>query len=92
MAIETEEDRDDPRLAVDLLRKATVDGHGDAFLYEGTSSEKVTVDAVLADEKFMQGHEFVAERIDGQVATVLEEVGMREDELVRVPVLRRGYT
>lgn len=45
----------DPRLALDVMRKATKDGHGGAVLLEGTNEKgKPTIDQALADAKLLR--------------------------------------
>ncbi|MFI0977484.1 protein-arginine deiminase family protein [Streptomyces sp. NPDC021093] len=78
----------DPRLATRLLREASERGEGGRRLFEGTTVEdRPTVDAVLGDAKFLAGNESAARHIDGQIATLIRETGLKESELVRVPVL-----
>ncbi len=75
----------DPRLAVSTLRKAQVEGHGDARFTGARLT--ATIDEVLADEQLLADNEEAARHIDDQVSTLLAETGLRADELVRVPVL-----
>ncbi|NKE63372.1 hypothetical protein FXN61_44295 [Lentzea sp. PSKA42] len=82
----------DPRLALDVLRQATKDGHGGAVLFEGTSEKvKPTVDQALADAKFLEQNETAAKHIDTQLAVLTRETGLAERALVRVPVLFQQY-
>lgn len=77
----------DPRQAVRLLREAQAAGAGKARLFEGTNvPTKPTVDELLADPKFLAENETAAKQIDGQIATILAETGLRRSELVPVPV------
>jgi protein-arginine deiminase len=77
----------DPREAVRLLREARAAGAGGARLFEGTNvPSKPTVDELLADSEFLAQNETAARHIDGQIATLLAETGLRRDELVSVPV------
>ncbi|SDX73129.1 protein-arginine deiminase [Amycolatopsis xylanica] len=78
----------DPRLAIEVMRKATKDGHGDAVLFDGTSEKKKpTIDEALADPVFLEQNETAAQHIDTQIAVLTRETGLTERELVRVPVL-----
>ncbi|MFI6096256.1 protein-arginine deiminase family protein [Lentzea sp. NPDC051213] len=83
----------DPRLALDVLRKATKDGHGSAVLFEGTSeAKKPTIDEALADPKFLEQNETAARHIDTQLAVLTRETGLTDRDLVRVPVLFEQFT
>ncbi|GGM85767.1 hypothetical protein GCM10011609_22460 [Lentzea pudingi] len=83
----------DPRLALDVLRQATKDGHGSAPLFEGTSEKiKPTVDQVLANPEFLEQNETAARNIDTQLAVLTREIGLADRELVRVPVLFDQFT
>ena len=75
----------DPRLALSTLRSAQAAGHGDARFTAGRA--RSSIDEVLADQKTLADNEEAAQHIDGQLAVLLAETGLREDELVRVPVL-----
>ncbi|WP_331771679.1 protein-arginine deiminase domain-containing protein (plasmid) [Embleya sp. NBC_00888] len=78
----------DPRLAVDLLRRARAAGAGGERLFADTTSpNRPTVDELLAADWFARTNESAAGHIDGQLAVLLRETGLRWDELVRVPVL-----
>jgi protein-arginine deiminase len=73
----------DPRLAVSTLRANQA--HGDVRFTAGRLT--ATIDEVLADEQLMADNEEAARHIDDQLSVLLRETGLREDELVRVPVL-----
>lgn len=91
----------DPRLAVDLLRKASKDGHGSAALFNDLPPEwnwttgesgpppgfDGTIDEALADPSLMEQNDTAARHMDGQVAVLLRETGLTERDLVRVPVV-----
>ncbi|MFS8103830.1 protein-arginine deiminase domain-containing protein [Lentzea alba] len=78
----------DPRLALDLMRQATKDGHGKSVLFEGTSEKvKPTIDEALANPKFLEQNDTAAKHVDTQLAVLLRETGLTERDLVRVPVL-----
>ncbi|MGW6929007.1 protein-arginine deiminase family protein [Lentzea sp. NPDC054927] len=83
----------DPRLALDVLRQATKDGHGGAVLFEGTNEkDKPTIDQALADPVFLEQNETAAQHIDTQLAVLTRETGLAERELVRVPVLFQQFS
>ncbi|RJQ70521.1 hypothetical protein D5S17_29195 [Pseudonocardiaceae bacterium YIM PH 21723] len=73
----------DPRLAVKLLRGADQD----ARLHSDTSTPGRTVRENLADPVFLANNEEAAGHIDRQLAIMLRETGLRDSDLVRVPVL-----
>ncbi|MFD4675943.1 protein-arginine deiminase family protein [Lentzea sp. NPDC058450] len=82
----------DPRLALDVMRKATKDGHGGAVLFEGTSEQdKPTIDQALADQEFLRRNETAAQHIDTQLAVLTRETGLTDRELIRVPVLFQEF-
>lgn len=83
----------DPRLALDVLRQATKDGHGAAKLFDGTSEQKKpTIDEALADPLILEQNETAARHIDTQLAVLTRETGLTERDLVRVPVLFEQFT
>ena len=75
----------DPRLAAHLLRDVQRQGGGGQRLFADTNSRhKPTVDEVLGTK--LQDNEAAAKRIDNQLEILLKATGLREDELVRLPV------
>lgn len=83
----------DPRLALDVMRQATKDGHGKSVLFDGTNeAKKPTIDEALADPKFLEQNETAARHIDTQLAVLTKETGLAERDLVRVPVLFQQFT
>ncbi|MFH8370021.1 protein-arginine deiminase family protein [Streptomyces sp. NPDC018031] len=78
----------DPRLALRLLRQARDAGEGGQRMQADTvSPHKPTVEEFLAGERRSGFNEEVARRIDGQLAVLARETGLRSAELVRLPVL-----
>jgi protein-arginine deiminase len=78
----------DPRLAVELLRKAHQEGAGRAQLFADTNAKKKpAVDQVLANSKQLEDNEAAAQHIDDQLAILLKATGLKPSELVRLPVL-----
>jgi protein-arginine deiminase len=75
----------DPRLALATLRTAQAHGHGAARFTSARANS--TIDEVLADQKALADNEEAARHIDDQLSVLLAEAGLRQDELVRVPVL-----
>lgn len=82
----------DPRLAEKLLRDAQRAGAGKQRLFADTNSpRKPTVDEILADGKHLEDNRKAAERIDEQLAILLQATGLRADELVRLPVFFEAH-
>lgn len=78
----------DPRLALRLLRQARDAGEGGQRLLAGTvAREKPTVGAFLAHQERTGYDEEAARHIDGQLAVLARETGLRSAEIVRLPVL-----
>jgi protein-arginine deiminase len=82
----------DPTLARAMLEEASRDGHGDALLFEGRAYSfgapaQRTVDEVLADPDVMGRSAVAAAEIEAQLAILKAEIGLRDDEIVRVPFL-----
>ncbi|RJQ71961.1 hypothetical protein D5S17_26635 [Pseudonocardiaceae bacterium YIM PH 21723] len=78
----------DPRLAEGLLRQVAEQGLGDTRLFADTRSpHRPTVAELLADENFLRGNEDSAQHIDRQLSVLLAATGLREQDLVRLPVL-----
>ncbi|MEV4440147.1 protein-arginine deiminase family protein [Streptomyces sp. NPDC049577] len=78
----------DPRKALDLLKEARRGGEGGRRLFDGTDAEaKPTVDQFLRYEEHAGDNEDAARHIDGQLAVLLRETGLKPEELVRLPVL-----
>ncbi|MGK5637702.1 protein-arginine deiminase family protein [Streptomyces sp. URMC 126] len=78
----------DPRLALDLLRRAHRSGAGGRRLFADTDApDKPTVDQVLDHERRTGDNAEAARRIDGQLAVLMRATGLRRDELVPLPVL-----
>ncbi|UQI46464.1 protein-arginine deiminase domain-containing protein [Streptomyces sp. HU2014] len=78
----------DPRAAVALLERARRAGEGGQRLFAGTVAEdKPTVDELLRHERHAGDNEDAARHIDGQLAVLLRETGLKPGEIVRLPVL-----
>ncbi|HWD78219.1 MAG TPA: protein-arginine deiminase family protein [Kribbella sp.] len=76
----------DPRLAARLLRDVQRHGGGNERLFADTNSTyKPTVDELLSSG--LPGNEEAAEHIDAQLKILLKATGLRESELVRLPVI-----
>ncbi|MCQ8774501.1 protein-arginine deiminase family protein [Streptomyces telluris] len=78
----------DPRKAVALLKQARQAGEGGQHLFADTVAEaKPTVDEFLRYEQQAGDNEDAARHIDGQLAVLLRETGLKPQEIVRLPVL-----
>ncbi|MEI5102554.1 protein-arginine deiminase family protein [Streptomyces sp. PmtG] len=78
----------DPRLALDLLRRARDAGEGGQRLFADTvAPDKPTVAELLRHERATGDNADAARHVDGQLRVLLRETGLRPDELVRLPVL-----
>ncbi|MBC2878530.1 MULTISPECIES: protein-arginine deiminase family protein [Streptomyces] len=78
----------DPRLALDLLRRAHRAGEGGQRLFADTDArDKPTVDQMLDYERRTGDNADAARHIDGQLAVLTRATGLRKDELVPLPVL-----
>ncbi|MGK5728878.1 protein-arginine deiminase family protein [Streptomyces sp. URMC 124] len=78
----------DPRKAVALLEQARRAGEGGQRLFADTVAEaKPTVDELLRYERHAGDNEDAARHIDGQLAVLLRETGLKPQEIVRLPVL-----
>ncbi|WP_190025550.1 protein-arginine deiminase family protein [Streptomyces hiroshimensis] len=78
----------DPRKAVALLKQAQRAGEGSQRLFADTAAKaKPTVDEFLRYEQHAGDNEDAARHIDGQLAVLLRETGLKPQEIVRLPVL-----
>ncbi|TVL89467.1 protein-arginine deiminase family protein [Streptomyces sp. SAJ15] len=78
----------DPRLALDVLRRVRDAGEGGQRLLADTAAhEKPTVREFLDYERRTGANATAARHIDGQLAVLLRETGLRPSEIVRLPVL-----
>ncbi|TJZ49480.1 hypothetical protein FCH28_24560 [Streptomyces piniterrae] len=78
----------DPRLALDLLRRAQRAGEGGQRLFAGTEADlRPTVDELLRTEAARGDNADAARHLDGQLKVLLRATGLRPREIVRLPVL-----
>ncbi|KJV05479.1 hypothetical protein VZ94_17890 [Methylocucumis oryzae] len=89
----------DPRLAVRLLRAAQAKDNGEATLFTGrpvgrftNASAQRTINEILADAELMADNEDVAQHLDNTLTPLLDELGLAQKDLVRLPVLFEGLT
>lgn len=88
----------DPTLARKMLEAARDQGHGEAPMFTGkhwptnagSRPAEVTIQQVLDDVDVMATSAAVAISIDEQLAIVQAEVGLTEDEIIRVPFLHQS--
>ncbi|KAJ4320203.1 hypothetical protein N0V84_005988 [Fusarium piperis] len=86
---------DDPVAGVELLKKASREGHGSmkALSRPHLPGEdpveyclpKETIDQVLKLKKFESINKMAAQRIEGNIAILKRETGLTDDEIFRVP-------
>lgn len=84
----------DPEMAVSLLKGLEDDGRGDEQLLQqaGLDIPQVdfperTISETLADENIVKGTADSAAGVEEAVRVISQEVGLTEDDIVRVPVL-----
>jgi protein-arginine deiminase len=82
----------DPQRARALLQDLAAGGHGEEKLFAGLTDSRGnpaerTVSQVLADPVVTAASATAAARIEAQLAVLRAEVGLAEEEIVRVPVL-----
>ncbi|KJV04994.1 hypothetical protein VZ94_21345 [Methylocucumis oryzae] len=90
----------DPRGAVALLRAAAANGNGSAKLFIGRAPDPTdievrvepSIDELLADANLMDDNERAAEHLDRVLAKLLDDLNMKERELVKLPVLFRKFS
>ncbi|MBX3201085.1 MAG: protein-arginine deiminase [Labilithrix sp.] len=91
----------DAPLAKKMLEDAVTAGHGDTPMFVGKTwidfddlSERpaeITISEVLADTEVMKASAEAAAEVDAQLEVLKEELGLEEDEIVRVPFLHADY-
>lgn len=87
----------DVPLAKKLLEDAVNAGHGDAPMFVGKSwvdfdsgemrPAEITIAEVLADTEVMKASAEAAAEVDAQLATLKEEIGLTDDEIIKIPFL-----
>jgi protein-arginine deiminase len=78
----------DPALGTDLLEALVEEGFGDQELVQGVESDEgMTVAEALASPELLEGNRIATDGIDAALAVLSEELGLEEDEIVRVPAL-----
>jgi len=84
----------DPTLAKKMLEDAVANGAADVPMFVGrtavedaSKSAEITIERVLADPEVMQASAEAAAEIDLQLAILKREIGLSDDEIVRVPFL-----
>ena len=87
----------DARLSMKMLADASNAGHGDVPMFTGyswididtgvASPAEVTIDQVLADREVMQASAEAAAEVDAQLAILKKEIGLTDDEIIKVPFL-----
>ncbi len=90
----------DPRLAKTILEDLVAKGEGETPMFVGKywfdergrpEPAQATIREVLADTDVMSASAEAAAEIDAQLAVLKREIGLTEDDLVRVPFLHHAY-
>lgn len=94
----------DPTLAKTMLEEQVAKGNGEVQMFSGqyfydakgkAVKAVTTISAVLADTVVMAESKKAAAEVDGQLAILKKELGLADDEIVRVPYLHQpaeGYS
>lgn len=91
----------DARLARQMLEEQVQAGRGNVPMFVGKTwydwetgqerSAQVTIQQVLADTEVMRASAEAAVEVDAQVAVLKKEIGLTDDEIIRVPFLHTTY-
>jgi len=81
-----------PSLAVKMLKDWQTAGHGAVELFvgkmwHGNKSAAISIDDTLADQDLMTWSDQSQAEIDGMLATMKTEVGLKDDEIIEIPYL-----
>lgn len=87
----------DPTLAKTMLQQQVQAGHGDESMFvgkswDGRTSAEVTISEVLSDTEVMQASAEAATEVAAQLAILKSEIGLTEDEIIRIPYLHMPYS
>ncbi|MGH8794294.1 MAG: protein-arginine deiminase family protein [Stackebrandtia sp.] len=87
----------DPRLGTELLEKLVADGKGDEPLVNGVDDSNVedpglTVAEALDKAELNKGQDIAAAGIDRALQTLSDEVGLTDEDVVRLPSLFNWYS
>ncbi|WP_169813914.1 protein-arginine deiminase family protein [Actinomadura kijaniata] len=77
----------DPRAGVDLLRAVNDSGHGRVRASSHRHAPATTVGRLLANRRFLDGNTEVAAAIDRNLKILMDETGVRRNEVIAVPAL-----
>ncbi len=90
----------DARLAKSMLEELVTKGLGETPMFVGKSwfddngkalPAQATIKEILADTDVMSASAEAAAEVDAQVAILKKEIGLTDDEIVRVPYLHHSY-
>ncbi len=84
----------DARAAKTMLEKAQAEGHGAAKMFTGKTwgwneSADISIDDVLNDADIMAASADAAAQVDGQLTKLKAELGLTDDEIIRIPYLHQ---
>jgi protein-arginine deiminase len=77
----------DPRAGVELLRTTQAAGQGAVRAISHQDAPNVTVAQLLANQKFIAGNTEAAEAIERNLKILMDETGVKRDEVIGVPAL-----
>ncbi|MEU6248196.1 protein-arginine deiminase family protein [Glycomyces sp. NPDC047010] len=78
----------DPQLGTALLEGLVDDGLGGQTLVQGLATDPaMTVEEALASPELIEGNRIATEGIEAALAVLTEELGLGEEEIVRVPAV-----
>ncbi|WP_191229319.1 protein-arginine deiminase family protein [Aurantiacibacter xanthus] len=72
---------------LEVLRDAQRRGFGDRPAFSVAGGHELTIDDVLADDDLMRKNELARRRVELNLAILMAETGVTEDEVLRVPGL-----
>jgi protein-arginine deiminase len=82
----------DPKMAADMLTKASTDGHGAEKMFVGQQWEEgdnaeVSIDGALADQDVMGASSEAIVEVAAQIKKLKDETGLTDAEIVKIPFL-----
>uniref|UniRef100_A0A8C7IIT3 protein-arginine deiminase n=1 Tax=Oncorhynchus kisutch TaxID=8019 RepID=A0A8C7IIT3_ONCKI len=78
-----------PDASYKLFRGLQNGGHGQAKMFDGRPSVRITVDEILSDEKLKAENNYVQSCIDWNRDVLKRELGLDDDDIIDLPILFR---